>query len=98
MREVYSWSTSRRDVTRIEFAGYRSGCRALQVESTPKAQTVHVFMEPNDETDAARQRVTVVLPDGGIVEIRGSDFYIVDVRRPDGSFVGWLETGPEDVP
>lgn len=87
-----TWVTKRRTAARIEWAARRPACRALQVESTPTGQNVRIFMEPNEETGGAWQSLTVHLPDGGTVEIRGSDFYHVAVRRPDGGFVGWLAT------
>lgn len=93
-----TWRTSRRNVTRIEFEGRRRECRALQVESPPEASRTTVYMASNDETGAAWQRVTIVLPDGATVEIRGSDWYSVDVRRRDGSFVGWLASDPDEAP
>lgn len=96
MTTTDTWSTTDRDITRIEFGGERPTCRALQVESTPQARKVRVFMEPNTETDAAWQSLTLVLPDGYTVEIRGSDFYNIDLRRPDGTFAHWLNTDPND--
>lgn len=89
-----AWGTSRRTVARMVWPQRRPECRALQVESTPAGQKVRIFMEPNAETDGAWQRLTIQLPDGATVEVRGSDFYNVDVRRPDGSFIGWLSTEP----
>ena len=52
-------------------------------------------MEPNEDTDGVWQGLTVQLPDGGTVEVAGSDFYNVTARRADGSFIGWLTTDPD---
>ncbi len=67
-----AWDTARRSCVRVEFGHPRAECRALQVEATPAGRKVAIFMEPNDETDAAWQSVTLNLPDGYRVEVRGS--------------------------
>lgn len=89
---VESWTTTRRTVARIVFGHGRPECRALQVEATPKGRNVRIFMERNEDTGGVWQGLTLQLPDGATVEVRGSDFYVVDVRRPDGSMAGWVMT------
>lgn len=93
-----TWATLRRSIARLEWHHRRPECRALQVESTPTGQKVRIFMETNEETGGAWQGLTLHLPDGGTVEVRGSDFYYITVRRADSSYVGWLATEPETEP
>lgn len=91
-----TWVTSRRSVARMDWGRQRRPeCYALQVESTPTGRKVRIFMEPNEDTGAAWQGLTLQLPDGSTVEVRGSDFYIVDVRLPDGTLRGWITTDPD---
>jgi hypothetical protein len=93
--QTTTWATKRREITRIQFPKVRRAvCRALQIESTPAAMDVRVFMEPNEETGGVWQKLFVHLPDGSTAEIRGSDFYFIDVRRADGSFIDYVSTEP----
>ena len=87
---VDQWDTSRRSVARLEFGDERADCRSIQVESTPKGRKVELFLDP-DGNDGNWQRLTLRLPDGSVVEVRGSDFFFIHLTRVDGS-VGWLTT------